>query len=999
MELDPRPPQVWVGVLGPLVLRVGNAEVPVPGARRRALLATLALAKGRVVGVDRLVDMLWPDGPPDDAAQALQNHVSRLRAHLGPAGGRLVRRGAGYVLELADEGLDVTVARAVAQELASVPPARALEVVAGALDLWRGRALEEFRGHPDLDVEAVALDELRLRLQDELVRARLEVGDPAAVADASAAVAAEPLRERGVLLLMQALAREGRPAEAMTVGTTYRRRLADETGLDPGPALGRLEQDIASGRFRARERPAAALTARRTVARPSGPLVGRERDQDEVVRLLASQRVVTLTGPGGVGKTRLALEVAATVVERDQIDAVVVDLAAVEDASRVVQAVSSTIGLRLVAAVPSVADLATALADAALFLVLDNAEHVAEACRELVNAVDQYAPGVRVLATSRVTLHARSEHVVRLQPLPTPRDASDLPYLERQPSVRAFLEHVRRRDRSYELTAIDAGPLVEILQHLDGLPLAIELVAGQVAMLPLAAVRDRLGLDLGTPATGPEEDRQRTLRLTIRWSYDRVTSAQQSLLRAIAAFPGGVDLATVEELATAVAPGHAAVRLLHGLLDASLLDVDTGRTRYRLLFTVRAYLLEEVARLGERAAIEERFIQWAVQTADEIGAGLSGPAEAQADRRLRAELDNLRAGRDLARAAGRTGARVQITLALDQPLLWRDLREVWSWCLELAAAPEIEGDPREVELRGAGAEAARQAGDYDRAVELARSGLEISARSGHDPDQAARCWSALAAVAHYRGDFASAARDWERAALAIGPAAAGLLASAALAAGYGGDPARARALLDDARRQEATTPNSSNHAFITYVEGELLAVNEPAAAAPAYVAAIEEARSVGANFVAGVAGVGLASAQARTGNLAASAEGFAQLLDFWRSTGHGPQLWTTARNAAALLLAQGHTREAAQLLIRADATPQATTVDPDIARHSGRSFVAVSSVVGAEELEALRAQVPEMSTREIIDAARAALNTIALSHFDTRHPSSDTIGAGPSIAG
>ena len=116
-----------------------------------------------------------------------------------------------------------------------------------ALDLWRGPALEEFRGIPDLDVEAVALDELRLRLHDELVRARIEVGDASAVADASAAVAADPLRERGVLLLMQALAREGRPAEAMTVGTTYRRRLADETGLDPGPALGRLEQDIASG--------------------------------------------------------------------------------------------------------------------------------------------------------------------------------------------------------------------------------------------------------------------------------------------------------------------------------------------------------------------------------------------------------------------------------------------------------------------------------------------------------------------------------------------------------------------------------------------------------------------------------------------------------------------------------------------------------------------------------------------------------------------------------
>jgi predicted ATPase len=631
------------------------------------------------------------------------------------------------------------------------------------------------------------------------------------------------------------VAGEGRPAEAMTVGTTYRRRLADETGLDPGPALGRLEQEIAAGEL-ARDRPAA--WPRRTVARPSGPLVGREQDQDEVVRLLAGHRVVTLTGPGGVGKTRLALEVAATLAERDQVDTVVVDLAAVEDADRVVQAVVSTIGLRLVAAVPSAADLATALADTALLLVLDNAEHVAEACRDLVDAIDRQAPGVRVLATSRVTLHGRGEYVVRLQPLPTPRDASDLAALERQPSVRAFLEHVRRRDRSYELTAVDAKPLVEILQHLDGLPLAIELVAGQAAMLPLTAVRDRLGLDLGTPAAGPEEDRQRTLRLTIRWSYDRLTSAQQSLLRSVAAFPGGVDLATVEELTREVVPGHDPLQLLHGLLDASLVDVDAGRTRYRLLFTVRAFLLEEVASLGERAVTEDRFLRWSVRTADEIGAGLSGPAEAQADRRLRAELDNLRAGRDVARAGGLTDARVSITLAFDQPSIWRDLREVWSWCLELACAPEIDGHPREVEVRGAGAEAARQAGDYDLAVELAGSGLEVADRTGGDAHAAARCWSALAAVAHYRGDFAAATRDWERGARAVGAPAAGLLASAALAAKYGGDQARARALLDDARAQETIHPNGSNHAFITYVEGELVAVDDPGGAVPSYVAAI-----------------------------------------------------------------------------------------------------------------------------------------------------------------
>ena len=979
MEPVPASPPVWVDVLGPLALSVDGLDVRVPGARRRALLATLALARGRVVGVDRLVDALWPEDPPDDAAQALYNHVSRLRSDLGAAGGRLVRQGAGYVLALGEDELDASLARLVVAEVVDLPASRVVARTAEALGLWRGPALAEFRGHPDLEVEAVALDELRLRLQDALVSARIEVGDAAAVAEASTAVAADPLRERGVLLLMQALAHEGRSADAMAAGATYRRRLADETGLDPGPALGRLEQEIAAGEVAASDAAHGWASPRRTVARPSGPLVGREQEHDEVVRLLVGHRLVTLTGPGGVGKTRLALEVAASVAEQDEVDTVVVDLAAVDDASRVAQAVASTLGLRLVGAGSSSAhDVAVALADVSMLLLLDNAEHVADACRGLVEAVDRHAPGVRVLATSRVTLHAPSEHVVRLQPLPTPRDAGDLATLEKQPSVRAFLEHVRRRDRGYELTALDAGPLVEVLRHLDGLPLAIELVAGQVTMLPLAAVRDRLGraLDLVGDATGADEARQRTLRLTIRWSYDRLTAAQQGLLRAVAAFPGGVDLDAVEELAAEVAPGHDPVRLLHGLVDASLLDVDAGRTRYRLLFTVRALLLEELAAVGERAAAEDRFVRWAVRAAEEIGSDLHSTSEAQADRRLRAELDNLRAARDVAHESGAVDARVRITLAVDQPAIWRDLREVWSWCLELGDAPETGGHAREVEIIGAAAEAARQAGEYDRAVELARRGL-AAADDDTDDIRTARCWSALAGVAHYRGEFADAARDWARSARATGPSAAGLLGSAALAAGYGGNHVLAASLLAEAHERHAAHPHGGSHAFLTYVEGEQVAVDDPLAGIPKYVAAVEESLSVGANFVAGVAGVALAAAQARTGDAPTAAGGYRYLLDYWRTTGHGPQLWTTARNAATLLLAEGCTREAALLLLRADTTPEAARVDPDIARHSGRSFVDLADAVAAEDLEALREEASALTGGEVVDVARAALARIA----------------------
>ena len=264
------------------------------------------------------------------------------------------------------------------------------------------------------------------------------------------------------------------------------------------------------------------------------------------------------------------------------------------------------------------------------------------------------------------------------------------------------------------------------------------------------------------------------------------------------------------------------MQLLVGLVDASLLDVDRSRSRYRLLFTVRSFLLDEVTTRGELSETEERFLAWAVRAADEIGAGLFSADEALADRRLRAELDNLRAARDLARARGRFDTLVQITLALDQGSIWRDLREVWSWCLELTQGDEFVGHPREVEILGAAADAARQAGDFDRAVELAQRGLAVA---GPDGAATARCWSALAGVAHYRGDFAAASAHWEQSAGHGGPVAAGFLASAALAAAYGGDPGRAATLLEGVGALEPLSPG--NHAFLSYVRGELAAPTTP----------------------------------------------------------------------------------------------------------------------------------------------------------------------------
>ncbi len=963
MDADGAVSSLRVDLLGVLALRVDGLVVDVPGQRRRTVLAVLAMAQGRVLATERLIDLTWPEDPPEDAVRALYNHVSRLRKHLGAAGHRLTTSPAGYALTLGEDEMDVRQARALADRVAGSDVPEALVLAQQALDLWRGPALEEFRSHPDLAAAAVSLDELRARLHDDFIEALLAHGGRSAVVDAQAGSLERPLQERTALLLVRALALDGRPAEAMEAAAAYRTRLAEETGLDAGPALAALEQQVAAGQLA----PAAGLKVA-TVVRPPGPFVGRDRDRDELRRLLGEHQAVTVTGTGGVGKTRLALEVAAEIADTQNLTAVFVDLSAVEEPGRVAQAVASVLHLRTSEDVTA-DDVALAIGEARLLLVLDNCEHVVTACRALVDAVVARVTSVRILATSRIVLHSRGEYVVRLQPLPVPSDGTDSSGLDRQPSVQAFVEHARRRDRSFDLQSEDTALLVEILRRLDGLPLAIEIAASHAAAMPLATLRDRLALDLVSSRGSADDARQATLRSTIRWSFDMLEPPDQELLLATAPFPGGVDLDTLEKLAAQVAPGQDALRLLHRLLDASLLDVESDRSRYRLLFTVRSFLLDELQGRGEGAVAEDRFIHRMVDTATAIEAGLFGEAEAAADRRLRAELPNLRAARDVARGRGDRDALVHITLSLDRPSIWRELRELWAWCLELAEEPWVDAHARGAEILGAAAEAARLTGAYDRSVELARRGLALG---GSSTPRQARCESALAAVALYRGEFPVAAHGWQRASLEADGVQPAYIASAALAWAYAGQTEQARELLDRAMRLAMDAGCHSHHAFASYVSGELTARENPVAALPIYEAAVIEANSVGATFVAGVASVALASVRTEIGDRATAARAFADLLDIWHRTGQAPQLWTTARNAASLLFAEGHVREAILLTTHADRSPDAATVADTPA-----SKVVIAGTFDAEQLLSVEQEAEAMSSSEVLDAARRALLVLA----------------------
>lgn len=939
-----------VDVLGPLVLRVGGDQVAVPGLRRRALLALLALEGDRGASTQTLIDSLWPDEPPADTVAALHTLVSRVRGHLGPMADRLERRPGGYRLVLQPSELDAEAARRLAPSQPEL-----------ALQLWRGPALAEFRSLPALEVASVALDELHLTLVEDALDARLSRGDRDVVVDAAAAAAASPLRERTALLHVRALAADGRTAEAMDAAQSFRLRLRDETGLDPTAELAALEQEVATGSV---QRPAVV----RRVVRPDGPMVGRSHDREEVLRLLGDHAVVTLTGPGGIGKTRLALDIAATLPEGAE--SVVVPLARVDREEHVGAAVVAGLDLRI-AGEAGPAQLAAALADRDLLLVLDNCEHVVGACRELVVALRRTAPRVRVLATSRVTVQVPGEYVVRLQPLAVPREGSDLASLQRQSSVRAFVEHARLRRADFALTDDEVPDLVEVLRRLDGLPLGIELAARQVAVMPVRAVRERLdrALDLSTGRGASEAGRQSTLRTTIGSSYHLLSEDEQSLLRAIAPFIGGVDLETVEWLARGLAGDP--LDLLHTLVDSSLLVADAGSARYRLLFTVRAFLVDELQRLGQQDTAYTGFVERCLAVAEEIGDTMLGPHEADTDRRLRAEMDNLRSARKVAGPDG----RVAITLAVNRVVTWRDLPEVWAWAVELAEDPTLAGHPQRVAILAAAAEAARLVGDLEGAV--LRAEEAIAADAGTDPEAVSRALSVQAVVAHFRGDFATARDVWLRASAGAGAEASAFVGSAALAAAYGGDVSTARELLDRARSSALC---GSHRAFVAYVEGELLAGTRPDRAIPFYVEAINDAERVGCHFVEGVARVSLASTQARVGDVAGAARGFGYLIASWRRTGQTTQLWTTARNAAALLATTRHPRTAALLLACAEAIPGAAAVDETIARSSGRSYTPLEALAGADGPDDVRTEAARLGSNAVLDRAQAELAELARSH-------------------
>ncbi len=595
-----------VSILGPVEVRIDGIPVPIGGSRIRTLLTRLALAGGSPVSPGELVDAVWDGAAPADELNALQSLISRLRRALGSPSA-VTQEPAGYRLAVRPEEVDAhrfrELTTAGRRHLQDGDATNAARLLSEGLALWRGPALPDLAGTVG---SAAELDERRIAALEDRIEADLLLGRAAdVIGELEALVAAHPIRERPVALLIDALAADGRPAAALQAYEKLRRTLADSLGADPSAGL-QARHAALLGAAPA-DRPAPPGRLRTNLRAQLTSFMGREAEVERIGSLLSSARLVTLIGPGGAGKTRLAAEASAVLLPTVPDGVWLVELAPVTDPIDLAQAVVGSLGVRNTAHIdarPAIRRdaferLVDALVDKQAVLLLDNCEHLIDAAADLCDRLLAHCPRLRILATSREPLGITGEALCAVPPLLHDAAAGDA---ETLPAVRLFADRARAVDPAFSLTSGNVGSVMEICRRLDGLPLAIELAAARTRVMTIEQIAARLDdrFRLLTGGSRTALPRHRTLRAVVDWSWELLTDAERDLAERLAVFPAGVTLAS----ATAARGGTAGTDdLLAALVDKSLLQLVGGAgPRYRMLETIREYGID---RLVERELLGE----------------------------------------------------------------------------------------------------------------------------------------------------------------------------------------------------------------------------------------------------------------------------------------------------------------------------------------------------------------------------------------------------------
>ncbi|GAA5144010.1 hypothetical protein GCM10023340_10770 [Nocardioides marinquilinus] len=762
-------------VLGVPQVEVGGAVVPLGSPLAVNAWCQLVAARGRRVSDDALVDALWEDEPPAAARGSLRVYVTRLRNAIDPQRhGVFTREHGGY--RLPPELVDTDAARfeAACEQALALPadPAGAAArqaAVDAALALWTGTPYDGVPDRWHVADERTRLLDLHALMGRTRLQAMVDGGDAASAVPALTRRAADhPTDEAGHALLALALYRAGRQAEALDALRAARTLLADEWGLDPGPALTRLEArilqqdpdlDVVTGggvaapptTGAATEEPTPDLVVRRSsLPAPLTSFVGRGAEQQRLRRLLDEHRLVTVVALGGTGKTRLALETATWMVADD--GPWFVDLGGLHEPTLLAETVATSLDLVPGAGLPG---LQQALAARDLLLVLDNCEHLADDVAAFADELLAACPGVRLLATSRVPLGVAGEQVLDLAPLDAGTEAVEL-FVARAAAAGAPASDLERRD------------VVEgVCRALDGHPLAVELAAGQCRLLTVTQVAeqldDRFDLLREHRSGRGRATRGASLGAVVAWSVDRLEPADRDRFERLAVFDGGFDLAGAQ----AVCPGRGLVSGLLQLRDTGLLEVldePSGR-RYRMLETLRAYA-HETAAPEVLAEARDAHLRWVVDLARAAGAELRGPGSRAWADRLELEMPNVRTA---LRAAAEAGDGLAARTVVGE-LAWFWFRrgyvgEGLRWSGEALALPTADPDDEAGEASETAADDARStaratlchglmsylAGDLAKVAELSTGALE-QARACGDATTEAFASAYMAYLMVFTGD-------------------------------------------------------------------------------------------------------------------------------------------------------------------------------------------------------------------------------------------------------
>ena len=947
---------VEVRILGPVsVMDDDGSSVVVRSAQQRLILAVLTAARGRTVAADVLAESLWADDLPADPSGALQSHVSRLRRQLGRSAPWIETTVNGYRFAPPSEAVDASRFETLLDDALELTDdaSAAVDRLDAALALWRGRAYGEFSSHPAVAAEATRLEELRAQAA-ELRADRLIKADRAAEAAAAmrALIDEHPFRERPVAVLMRALASDGRHAEALDSFERFRRLLDNELGLEPSPELRTVEAEILR-----HDKP-----TRGVIGLPGNSFVGRETEVAKTTWLLERHRLVTLTGAGGVGKTRVALHVASGLASAYADGVYLCELARVSEPAAVNAAVASTMHVDEQAGRPLVTRLVEFLQAKQALLVLDNCEHVIDSAAQLITTILRGTANVDILATSRERLGVEGEERVAVGPLATP--AWDDPT---GPSVVLFSDRARAVAPDLTLAEADIASVCELCRRLDGLPLAIELAAAQTVWSSpseiLDAISDRLG-DLADRKRTVE--RHRSLDAVFRWSYDLLKSPERSVFEELAVFAGGWTSEAAAEVAGATAD------VLATLVEHSLVTPrpSGARVRFFMLEPIRQYA---EARLEERGIAKEaraRHTAWAVVFAQDADAGLRGPKQRDWHIALEAEHANLRVAHAWC-LANDADASIRLAGSLYQYIRCGAVSEVFAWAQEAVASFSGGSHPRLPDACAAAAIGSSLRGDIAGARRWIGTGI---AQAKRDPVAARLCWLALGDAENFSGNFEQAVSCYDRAIDLAREAGddfctAFVLCDRAMSTAYSGAHEQAIHACEAVAPLVAGLNNPTLTAHWNYTNGEVRLDHAPLKALPYFRRSVAEARRVGDRLCAGLAGLSAVSCEARVGDPTKALIQYRDLIDHWHRAGAWNMQWATLRTLIELLARLGRDAEATVLYSAMLTSPTAPPVAGMDVRRIASAVDALRLRLGDERFETLRMEGAALSDNEAVALA------------------------------